>query len=114
MLDDLRQLRELQLAQVEALQAGDTERLSTLDAQRLELQARILPGAATTLEGADLAEAQALIRLIAQDQEEMTERAVEARETLGDELRGLSRGRAALTGYRPTATGSSVLVDKSR
>jgi len=44
----------------------------------------------------------------------MTERAVEARETLGDELRGLSRGRAALTGYRPTATGSSVLVDKSR
>ena len=39
--------------------------------------------------------------------------AAAARELLSDELRDLSRGRVALAGYRPVASGHSVLLDRA-
>lgn len=113
MLDELREIREIQLAQGRALADGDTDGLDALDARRMEVQARIVPHESEPMSGADLAEAQALLRLIAQDQDELAEKAAAAREMLGDELRELSRGRVALAGYRPVAGGHSVLLDRA-
>ena len=113
MLEELREIREIQLAQGQALADGDTEALDALNARRIAVQARIVPHEAEPMAGADLAEAQALLRVIAQDQDELAEKAAAAREVLGDELRDLSRGRVALAGYRPVASGHSVLLDRA-
>ena len=114
MLAELRRLRELQLEQAEALAGADLERLSLLDGERRRLQARIVPGNAPPLEGADLAEANALVDLLRRDQEELAQRAAAARDAVRGELGSLRAGRSALAGYRPAATGHSLLLDRSR
>jgi hypothetical protein len=113
LLADLRRLREIQVEQAEALGRGDLERLTELDALRREVQARIVPADAPPLDAADLAEARALMALLARDQDALTERAVAVRESLRRQLRSLGTGRQALAGYRPPAAGSSVLLDRS-
>lgn len=114
MLADLRRLRALQVAQAEALAAGDLERLSTLDGERRLVQARIVPGDAPPLTGADLAEARAIVALLRCDQEELAQRAAAARDGIRDELHSLRTGRSALAGYRPVPAGRSLLLDRSR
>lgn len=114
MLDDLRRLRELQLAQTEALAEGDLERLSQLDSERWAVQARIVPGDSPALGGADLAEARALMALLRRDQEELSQRAAAARDALRSEIGSLRAGRSALEGYRPSPSGHSLYLDRSR
>lgn len=114
MLADLRRLRELQLAQAEALAAADLERLTLLDGERRLLQARIVPGEAPPLAGADLAEARALVELLRRDQVELAQRAAAARDAVRGELGSLRAGRSALVGYRPPAAGRSLYLDRSR
>ena len=114
MLADLRRLRELQVAQAEALAAADLERLSVLDSERRLLQARIVPGDAPPLAGADLAEARALVDLLRRDQAELAQRAAAARDGIRGELESLRTGRSALTGYRPPPAGHSLFLDRSR
>jgi hypothetical protein len=113
LLAELRRLRELQLAQAEALAAADLERLSVLDVERRRLQACIVPADAPPLDGPDLAEARALIAALSRDQDELAERAAAARDAMGGELRSLRAGRSALAGYRPAATGHSLYLDSS-
>jgi hypothetical protein len=114
LLAELRRLRELQLEQAEALADADLERLSELDAERMAVQARMAPGDAGRLVGADRAEARALADLLRHDQEELARRAAEARDALRGELRSLGTGRVALAGYRPPAAGRSLYLDRSR
>jgi hypothetical protein len=114
LLAELRRLRELQLAQAEALAGGDLGRLSALAAERLAVQSRIAPADADALDPADRAEARALAGLLGRDQAELTRHAVEARDGLREELRSMRTGRAALAGYRPAAAGRSLYLDSSR
>lgn len=114
MLDDLRRLRELQLAQGRALERADLGRLDELDHERAVVQARIIPGDAPPLSAAELEEARALVRLLRADQDTLLERAAAARDTLRREIGGLGVGRAALAGYRPAPIGNSLYLDRSR
>lgn len=114
MLDELRRLRELQLAQAEALAQADLERLTELDGERRLVQSRIVPGAAPPAGSADLAEARALARLLARDQDELLQQAVAAREALRHEIGALGVGRSALASYRPPSMGRSLYLDSSR
>jgi hypothetical protein len=114
LLAELRRLRELQVAQADALATADLERLSLLDGERRRLQARIQPGDAPPLTGADLAEARALVDLLRRDQEELAQRAAAARDAMRGELGSLRAGRSALAGYRPPADGHSLYLDRSR
>lgn len=114
MLAELRRLRELQLAQAEALATADLERLSLLDGERRRLQVRIVPGDAPPLTDADLAEARALVELVRRDQVELAQRAAAARDAVRGELGRLRAGRSALAGYRPAASGQSLYLDRSR
>ena len=65
MLADLRLLREVQLAQRAALADGDLERLGALHEARMTIHARLVPLAESGLAGADMAEATALVALVA-------------------------------------------------
>jgi hypothetical protein len=114
LLADLRRLRELQLAQAEALAGADLDRLSALDRERRVVQARLAPAGLPALSPADLAEARALRDLLERDQLELTQRAAAARDALGRRIGGLATGRAALAGYRPAPAGRSLLIDRSR
>ncbi|WP_217915173.1 hypothetical protein [Miltoncostaea marina] len=114
MLADLRRLRELQLAQADALGRGDLARLDELHEERMRLQARIGSAGAAALRGADLAEARALADALRRGQADLLERARAAREALGREIAGLGNGRAALAGYRPAPAASSRLLDSAR
>ena len=114
MLDDLRRLRELQLAQARALADADLDRLAELDHERRVVQARIVPSDAPALGPADLAEARALAALLRRNQDELIERAIAARDALRDEISALGVGRTALSGYRPAPMGQSLYLDRSR
>jgi flagellar protein FliT len=114
LLADLRLLREVQLAQREALAAGDLDRLDALHEARTALHSRLGPLASSGLGPADMAEATALAQLIAEDQAELVRLAAAARDAIGRDLRTLGVGRAAVKGYRPTATSTAVLVDSTR
>ncbi len=114
MLAELRRLREIQLEQAAALAAADLERLSVLNAERLRVQARIVPTDAPALSPADAAEARALAALLERDQQELVERAGAARDALRAELSALRSGRHALAGYRPAVAGSSLYLDSAR
>ena len=113
MLAELRRLRELQLAQGDALAAADLDRLSELDRERRSLQALIAPRGTPPLSSADMAEARALMDLLRRDQQELLQRAAAARDALGQEIGTLGAGRTALAGYRPAASGHSLYLDHS-
>lgn len=96
--------------QRQALVDADGERLTSLDAERMALQANLVPFERSGLTGADLQEARALVELIQNDQQALIAAAVEARERIAQELRSLGPGRAALHGYRaPGATNARYL-----
>jgi hypothetical protein len=114
LLDDLRRLRELQLAQGQALAEADLERLNELDRERRVVQARIVPSDAPPLGSADLAEARALAQVLRRDQDELVERAAAAARALRQEIGSLGVGRTALAGYRPPAAGRALYLDRSR
>jgi Flagellar protein FliT len=113
LLAELRRLRELQLEQGDALAAADLDRLSTLDRERRAVQSQISPRGAPPPSPADMAEARALVDLLARDQRELLQRAAAARDALGEEIGSLGAGRTALAGYRPAATGRSLYLDHS-
>lgn len=114
MLDELRLLRELQVAQGRALAAADLDRLEELDRERMELHAAVGRAAPPPPGSADLAEARALADLITRDQDALVARATSVRDALRERIGGLGVGRAALASYRPQPTGSSLFLDRSR
>lgn len=114
MLAALRRIRELQLAQRDALVAGDLELLDALTDERDALQATLVPLERSGLGPADTAEARAIATLVAEDQAELIRIATDAREGLGREIRGIGTGRAAVSGYRPASVNHAVLFDSSR
>ena len=114
MLDELRHLRALQVAQARALAEADLDRLDELDGLRRTVQAGIGLADPPPAGSADLAEARALAELIARDQEELIAQAVAARDALRRRIGGLTVGRTALASYRPPAAGSSLYLDRSR
>jgi hypothetical protein len=114
LLDELRHLRGLQLAQQRALADADLDALDALDAERLAVQAGIGRCVPPPPGSAGRAEARALADLIMRDQEALIATATAARDALRRELGGLSVGRTALASYRPPAAGSSLYLDSSR
>ena len=114
MLDELRHLRALQVAQARALAEADLDRLDALDEERLAVQAGIGRAAPPPAGAADLAEARALAGLIVRDQDALIATATAARDAVRREIGGLGVGRTALASYRPPATGSSLYLDRSR
>jgi hypothetical protein len=109
--DRLRQLRDLQVAQGQALLDGDGERLDALDRERMTVQAGIVSLDSSGLQGPDRTEAEDLLRVIQQNQDALIAAAREAREAIATELREMSSGRTALEGYRPAARTNSRYVD---
>ena len=99
------------MAQGQALLDGDGERLDALDSERMALQAGIVPLASSGLQGPDHADAEDLLRVIAQNQDALIAAAREARDAIATELREMSSGRNALEGYRPAALTNSRYVD---
>ncbi len=113
MLADLERIRDLQILQRQALVDADGERLETLDRERMEVQARLVPLAASGLAGPDIDTARRLAVAIAVEQEALIRVASTIRDRIGTELRSMSTGRSALTGYRPTPAGASLYVDRA-
>jgi hypothetical protein len=111
LLDDLRRLRAIQVAQAEALARGDVEVLEALSDERMTLQAGVRPLDTAGLSPADLAEAQALVQVLTIDQVNLVSTATRVRDELRGEISGLTRGRTAVAGYRPHATSRSVYLD---
>ncbi|MEW6582100.1 MAG: flagellar protein FliT [Actinomycetota bacterium] len=103
----------MQVAQGEALAAGDLDRLDALGDERTALHARLRPLHEAGLGPADLAEARALVELVTADQERLIGLATSVRDTIGRELRGLAAGRTAVAGYRPVATSRAVHLDST-
>jgi len=98
--------------QRQALVDADGERLTALDAERMALQRGLSPLESSGLSGADLAEARALADLIQHDQQALIAAALEARERLAAELRGVGSGRAALHGSRAPEKTNSRYLDR--
>ncbi len=104
-------MRDLQVAQGQALLDGDGERLDALDRERMTLQTGIVPLESSGLQGPDLGDAVDLLRVIRQNQDSLIAAAREARDAIALELREMSSGRTALEGYRPAARTNSRYVD---
>lgn len=111
MRDSLRQIRDLQVAQSHALLDGDGERLDALDRERMAVQSGLVSLESSGLQGGDRAEAEDLIQVIQRNQDALVAAAREARDTLAAELREMSSGRSALSGYRPSTRTNSRYVD---
>lgn len=114
LLDDLRRLRAIQVAQGEALARGDVDALEALADERLSLQATIRPLDTVDLSPADLAEARALAQVLTLDQARLVKTASEVRDHLRNEIGGLTRGRSAVAGYRPHASSNAMYLDSTR
>jgi hypothetical protein len=109
--DKLAQVRDLQVAQAQALLDRDGERLEALDRERMTLQAGIVPLDSSGLQGTARAEADELVRVIRESQDALIAAAHQARDAIAAELRDMSSGRTALEGYRPTAKTNSRYLD---
>lgn len=114
MLDELRRLRRIQVAQRAALSQGDVDALEALSAERDQLQTTVRPLGSAGLSPADLAEARALADLLMAEQAALVAAATEVRDRLGGEIAGLKRGRTAVAGYRPHADSNALYLDSAR
>jgi hypothetical protein len=113
LLDDLRRLRAIQVAQAEALSRGDTDVLESLSEERMVLQATVRPLDTAGLDPADLAEARALAQILTIDQVKLVTAATRARDVVQNEINGLTRGRTAVAGYRPHASSRAMYLDST-
>lgn len=83
-----------------ALVDADGERLSELHAERLAVQARLVPLASSGLQGPARAEAERLVETIRADQAALVAAADRIRAAAAAELGTMRSGRTALHGYR--------------
>lgn len=113
LLDELRRLRAIQVAQGDALVRGDVDLLDALAEERMALQATVRPLDTADLSPADLAEAQALVQVLTIEQVKMATTAERVRDQLRGEMNGLKKGRSAVAGYRPHASSTAMYLDST-
>lgn len=113
MLADLHRIRDLQLMQRAALVDADGARLDELHEERMALQARLSPLAASGLQGADRREAERLIETIAADQDALLAIAERIRATVARDLGTMRSGRSALHGYRADRDRGGLYLDRA-
>jgi hypothetical protein len=113
LLDELRRLRAIQVAQGDALRRGDVDVLDALAEERMALQATVRPLDTADLSPADLAEAQALVQVLTIDQVKLTTTATQVRDQLRGDINGLTKGRNAVAGYRPHASLTAMYLDST-
>lgn len=111
LLEDLRELRELLVAQTQAVAQDDLDGLAELERRRTAVQGRLDTPSGARLGPGDRAEARALAELLVLQQERLEVAAAWARDRVGAELAAIGRGRVAVSGYRPAPRASARYLD---